>query len=91
MTPEQFEQNRRELARKWCPWQETTIFLHKDGEVHPFKNMLSDLDTLLAEYKEMILREELIAYDKWLLKHDLGYDFESTEQCVDEYLKTVNQ
>ena len=83
---EQFEQKKRELAEKWG----IKLSQRYGYESRPTL-FLSDLDTLLAEYKEMILREELIAYDKWLLKHDLGYDFESTEQCVDEYLKTVKK
>jgi hypothetical protein len=51
--------------------------------------MLSDLTALLEQHKEMMLREELIKYDKWLCQHDLGYKFDTNEKCVDEYIKSL--
>lgn len=43
---------------------------------------------LAEKMVEERLRNELMAYDSWLMSHDMGFDFDSTEQCVDEYLKS---
>jgi hypothetical protein len=34
------------------------------------------------------LREELIAYDKWLISDDMGINYATTGECIDAYLKT---
>ena len=81
-------QQLREIAERWM------------GKKHPItmRPYVSDLTALISEHytaneevEKMVeekLRNELMAYDRWLMSHDMGYDFDSTEQCVDEYLKS---
>ena len=80
---EQFEQAKKELAEKWG----YLTFDYTENNCQD--EFLSDLNSLLEQHKEVMIREELIAYDKWLCQHDLGYDFDTTEKCVDEYIKSL--
>ena len=76
MTPEQFEQAKREFADKW------------EMDLHRKKILLSDLNSLLEQHKEVILREELIAYDKWTSRKKwMTGVILSPEKAVDEYLE----
>ena len=95
MTTEQFEQAKREFAKTYGG-SIVVGFGQPSGSggrsiETAEEQCLSDLNSLLEQHKEMILREELIAYDNWLVLHELGYEFDSTEQCVDEYLKNVKK
>ena len=93
MTTEQFEQKKREFRKKYKAGYVLPEIINGTLE---FKNkrdeFISDLNTLLAEYTEMILREELIAYDKWAMRHLNGAgEIFTTERAVDEYLKSKEQ
>ena len=57
MTPEQFEQAKREIAVKWCPWSEKTSFKRNGKDYVPFDQMVSDLTALLEQHKEMIIAD----------------------------------
>ncbi len=85
LTPEQFEQAKREFAEKWCPWSKKTAFQRNGKQFVPFDAMLSDLTALLEQHKEMILREELIKYDEWVFEN--GKAFADTKESVDEYIE----
>ena len=82
---EQFKQAKREF------WISVMYALTGESYLkHPaIERLNSDLTSLLEQHKEVMIREELIAYDKWLCQHDLGYDFDTTEKCVDEYIKSL--
>ena len=43
---------------------------------------------LAEKMVEEKLREELIAYDKWLISDDMGINYATTGECIDAYLKT---
>ena len=81
---EQFEQAKREFAIKTGhgSWNETT----KQTDVSPL--FLTYLTSLLEQHKEVILREELIAYDKWASRKKwMTGVILSPEKAVDEYLE----
>ena len=76
MTPEQFEQAKRELLEK-----------HKFGYQEYVDFVESEFDALLEQHKEVILREELIKYEihwNFVLR-------DNAEKVVDEYLKNVKK
>ena len=82
---EQFEQSKREF------WISVMYALTGESDLkHPaIERLNSDLTALLEQHKKMMLREELIAYDKflsstyWGVSHILKH-----EEAVDEYLKS---
>lgn len=77
MTPEQFEQAKREFAEKWMP-----MVRYKDKE-----RFIECITALLEQHKEMMLREELIKYEihwNFVLR-------DNAEKVVDEYLKNVKK
>jgi len=76
MTPEQFEQAKREFVVQW-------------GQKGMFdKKLLSDLTALLEQHKELMLREELIAFEKFATKQKWTLRaINPPEFYVDEYLK----
>ena len=79
---EQFEQAKRELAEKWG----YLTFDYVENNCQD--EFLSDLNSLLEQHKEVILREELIAYDKWASRKKwMTGVILSPEKAVDEYLE----
>ena len=85
MNTQEFEQAKREFL--------VSVMFSVTGEYNPqhpaVSKCLSDLTALLEQHKKMMLREELIAYDKflsstyWGVSHILKH-----EEAVDEYLKS---
>ena len=91
MTPEAFEQAKRDHLEKWG----YTISVNKKGELYNAnckRGLNKDLTALLEQHKEMMLREELIAYTEygqkksWMLRSIVRPGF-----YVDEYLKNVKK
>jgi len=84
----------REISEKYFPTEEklSNNSLYNQLQQSSQDKLLSDLTALLEQHKEMMLREELIAYDKflsstcWGVSHILKH-----EEAVDEYLKNVKK
>ena len=84
---EQFEQAKREFAYKHTTPDMSRI---EEGFVPSEDNMnalLSDLNSLLEQHKEVILKEELIKYDEWVFEH--GKAFADTKESVNQYLEEL--
>ena len=93
MSTDQFEQAKREFVEKWNLKysKEPTTDPHTECLYYPItphkSECLSDLNALLEQHKEMILREELI-------KYEIHWNFvlrDNAEKVVDEYLKNVKK
>ena len=80
---EQFEQAKREFL--------VSVMYALTGESdlkHPaIERLNSDLNSLLEQHKEVILREELIKYDEWVFEH--GKAFADTKESVNQYLEEL--
>ena len=87
MTPEQFEQAKRELMGKYFPYSGTIN--DREANKYLWDAFDADLTALLEQHKEMMLREELIKYDEWVFEN--GKAFADTKESVDEYLKNVKK
>jgi len=93
MTPEQFEQAKREFAEKWGiryqPEEPGYYELKNDSD-----NCLSDLTALLEQHKEMIMSftewTGNIYYDnsRWLVK---GEEEMTTQELYEFWLKNVKR
>ena len=77
------EQLKQELAKKWGMH---TVRSYGNAQFDFSEHCLSDLSALLAEYKEMILREELINYTQQFYSDEI-----TCIRNVDEYLKNVKK
>ena len=83
---EQFEQAKKELADKWG----YLTFDYVENNCQD--EFLSDLNALLEQHKEMMLREELIAFEKFATKQKWTLRaINPPEFYVDEYLKSVKK
>ena len=91
MTPE-FEQAKREIAEKYFPvssgFEHSRIYVELQKNIQ--NGFLSDLTALLEQHKEMMLREELIKYDKYIGSRGWidNYEDWAAITSVDEYLKS---
>ena len=94
MTTEQFEQAKRGFAYKHATPDMSRI---EEGFVPSEDNMnalLSDLNSLLEQHKEVILREELIKFGKTLRGWGIELPSDILECAADEhieYLKSVKK
>ena len=88
MSAEQFEQAKEAFAYKHATPDMSRIeegFVPSEDNINA---LLSDLTSLLEQHKEVILREELIAYDKWASRKKwMTGVILSPEKAVDEYLE----
>ncbi len=98
------EQKLREIAYKHAEpkviWNDGNMSIYPDEE--KIESLFSDLTALISEgyvskkeVEKMVkekLREELIAYDKWVgEKYIDNYRHETAPAIVDEYLKSKEQ
>ena len=105
MTPEQFEQAKREFAEKlirffWqngnddyheCKSQFDRIRDQNDCVSNYIDDFLSDLTALLEQHKEMMLREELIKFTEWQDREIKVDRSDGWLRMIDKYLKNVKR
>ena len=90
ITPEQFEQAKREFTNQYAPCEMRQRKGNPDvWDYAPIEDFISDLTALLEQHKEMMLRKELIKFVKWY--NDSYADAMKPHLIVKEYLKNVKR
>jgi hypothetical protein len=84
----------REIATRHFPVEEklSNNSLYNQLQQSSQDNLLSDLNALLEQHNEMMMKDELVKFYKWIdVNYALGMLTEKVNEVVGEYLKNVKR